>query len=329
VSLTGNSYHAGILIILISCFLLTGTAAAQGIQAYMGDTIPLSGYSPSSPYVYLFLTGPNLPENGVALNNINLRADQGGFTRVAVDGGNDMWSYKWGTNSLGGRLDEGTYTVWVVNGPEDRSNLGNAEYATISVTLGSPTLSVAGAATPAEPPTLQVSSEPADASVSVNGQYLGRTPFSTTDLAAGTSAVTVSRFGYLPYTTSATLVNGAITVINATLPAENGALAITTDPPGAFITIDGKNTSTISPATIPDLAPGNHTVTVTREGYTPSELQVTITAGSTRPLTVALSPVSPLAAVFPMRKTPAPIPGMLLGLCAATAALAYCRRKSR
>ena len=129
----------GILIILISCFLLTGTAAAQGIQAYMGDTIPLSGYSPSSPFVYLFLTGPNLPENGVALNNINLRADQGGFTRVAVDGSNDMWSYKWGTNSLGGRLDEGTYTVWVVNEPEDRSNLGNAEYATISVTLGSPT----------------------------------------------------------------------------------------------------------------------------------------------------------------------------------------------
>jgi PEGA domain len=327
VSLTENSYHAVFLIILVSCFLLTGTAAAQGIQAYLGDTIPLSGYSPSSPWVYLFLTGPNLPENGVALNNINLPADQGGFTKVTVNGENDMWTYKWGTNSLGGRLDAGTYTIWVVNGPNDRSNLANAEYATISVTLISPTLSLTSAGTPAQPPTLQVSSEPADASVSVNGQYLGRTPFSADNLPAGTDTITVSKFGYLPYTTSATLVNGAITVINATLPAENGALSITTDPSGAVISIDGKNSSTISPATITDLAPGNHTVTVTKEGYNPSEQQVTIAAGSTRQLAVTLAQASPLAAVLPMR-TPWPLAGMLLGLCAATVALAYYRQKS-
>jgi PEGA domain len=329
VSLTGNPYNSGILIILISCIFLTGAASAQGIQAYLGDTIPLSGYSPTSPWVYLFLTGPNLPGNGVALNNINLPADQGGFTKVSVDGSNDMWTYKWGTNSLGGRLDAGTYTIWVVDSPNDMSNLANADYDTISVTLSSPTISVnnANANTPTEPPSLQVSSEPADSSVSVDGQYLGKTPFSTDTLPAGTHTITVSRFGYASYSTSASLVNGGITVVNATLPIETGELAITTDPSGANVSIDGKYAG-ISPSTVTGMMPGNHTISVTKDGYNPSEQQVTITAGSTRQISINLTSSSPLAAVLP-RKTPAPLAGMLLGLCASIVLAVYFGKKSR
>lgn len=325
-SLQAKSYRTGILILLISCLFLTGTASAQGIHAYLGDTIPLSGYSPTSPWVYLFLTGPNLPANGVALDNINLRADEGGFTKVAVDGGNDMWTYKWGTNSLGGRLDAGTYTIWVVDGPNDLSNLANADYATISVTLSSPALSIETHETPVVPPSLEVGSIPDDSSVSVDGQYLGKTTYTTDYLGAGTHTITVSRFGYVPYITNASLVNGMTTVINATLPAEPEALMITTIPPGAVITVDGKNAGT-SPATIPDLAPGNHTVSVTKDGYNPSVQQVAITPGLTGRLAVTLTPLSPLAAVLPLN-TPWPVAGTLLGLCAAVLALAYCRQRS-
>jgi hypothetical protein len=324
--MTDNPYPAGILVLLI-CILFTGTVSAQGIQAYLGETIPLSGYSPSSPYVYLFLTGPNLPVNGVALNNINQLAEDGGFTRVDVNGENDMWTYKWGTNSLGGRLDEGTYTVWVVNGPNDRSHLANADYATISVTLSSPAISVNSAATEAAPPSLQVISEPSDASVSVDGQYRGKTPYSADDLAAGSYTITVSKFGYAPYTTSASLVNGGITEINATLPLETGALAISTEPSGANISIDGKDAG-IAPLTIADLVPGNHTISVTKSGYNPSEQQVTITAGPASQLAISLTPISPLAAALPL-KTPSPIAGILLGIGAAAAATAYSRGKSR
>ena len=127
-----------------------GGAGAGGIvtsggrdcsQVAMGDEVPISGYATSGPYVYLFLTGPNLPENGVALHDITKRADQGWFTRVSVDG-DDHWSYTWHTGSIGGRLDEGTYTIWVVSGPNDRSRLAEADYRTISVTLGKPFVSV-------------------------------------------------------------------------------------------------------------------------------------------------------------------------------------------
>jgi hypothetical protein len=43
--------------------------------------------------------------------------------------------YKWGTNSIGGRLDAGTYTVWVVNGPNDLSHLNSVDYSMIEVNL--------------------------------------------------------------------------------------------------------------------------------------------------------------------------------------------------
>ena len=113
---------------LLLLFVLTGAAAANGlIQTYIGDTVPLSGYCYTSSTVYLFLTGPNLPSDGVALDNIYSRADQGGFTEVSVDS-NDHWKYDWDTGSLGGRLDAGTYTVWAVDGPNDLSNLNQAQY---------------------------------------------------------------------------------------------------------------------------------------------------------------------------------------------------------
>jgi hypothetical protein len=277
--------------------------------------------------VYLFLTGPNLPVNGVALDNINQRADEGGFTKVPVDGGTDMWTYDWGTNNLGGRLDAGTYTVWVVDGPNDRSSLVNADYATISVTLSSPALSVETPGTPAVPPSLEVGSTPGNSSVSVDGQYLGKTPYATDSLGPGTHTITVSRFGYAPYTTSASLVNGTITVINATLPAEPESLVITTVPAGAAISVDGENAG-ISPATIPNLVPGNHTVNLTKDGYIASVQQVTIMPGLTGQLAVTLAPASPIAAVLSL-KTPWPLAGTLLGLCAAVVVLAYHRQGSR
>ena len=147
-----------------------------------GIPSPCQDIPRTSPWVYLFLTGPNLPVNGVALDNINLPADEGGFTKVPVDGGTDKWTYDWGTNNLGGRLDAGTYTVWVVDGPNDRSSLANADYATISVTLSSPTVSVETPGTPAVPPSLAVGSTPDNSSVSVDGQYLGKTPYATDNL---------------------------------------------------------------------------------------------------------------------------------------------------
>jgi hypothetical protein len=314
-----------IILLLLVCLLLAGTASAAGFQAYMGDTIPLSGYSPSSPWVYLFLTGPNLPVNGVALNDITKRADEGGFTVVSVNG-DDSWSYNWHTSSINGRLDEGTYTVWVVNGPNDRSNLQNAEYGTISVTFGSPTISITTQAPQAQPGSLVISSLPDNASIVVNGQYRGKTPLTLDNLDPGTYTVNISKFGFSPSTATTNLQSGERQEITATLPAETGSLIINTTPTGARIMVDDKDAG-LSPAMLAGLAPGNHTITITKDGYIPSTQQVKITAGTALPVTVVLSSSSPLPAL-PM-KTPGLTQVTLLALCAAAATAGHIRSRLR
>jgi hypothetical protein len=60
-----------------------------------------------------------------------------------------------------------------------------------------------------------------------------------------------------------------------------GSLSITTTPAGARIYIDGNQVGA-SPATIPGLATGPHTVMLTLDGYEPLSSTVTITAGETQ-----------------------------------------------
>lgn len=325
--MSAKSLFLRFALIASACLLLTGTVSATGIQATMGDTVPLSGYSPTSISVYLFLTGPNLPVNGVALNDITRRADEGGFTVVSVDGSDDSWSYNWHTSSINGRLDDGTYTVWVVNGPNDRSNLANAEYGTISVTFGKPviTAGVSGslsAAATSRPGSLAVSSEPSDASVVVGGQYRGKTPLTVSNLDPGTYAVTVSKFGYTAYSGSVTIGSGEEALITATLPAERGTLVVNTTPPGAKISVDG-TAAGVSPLTLVNVLPGNHTITAMKEGYLIAETQTAVAAGVTSPVTLTLPPSSPLPGI-PL-KTPGLLQATLAALAAAASVAVYCR----
>ncbi len=165
--------------------------------------------------MYLYLTGPNLPVNGVMLNDVTKRADQGYFTKVAVDG-NDHWSYKWATSNVGGRLDEGTYTIWVVNGPNDLSHLSQADYRTIAVTLGKPSISAGIVQQPSG--SMEITSAPSGATVMVNDIQRGTTPLTLPDLPAGTYRVTFSREGYSVFTTPVNVEAGRISEVTATVP---------------------------------------------------------------------------------------------------------------
>jgi hypothetical protein len=286
--------HTAILMILLAvvCTALMTGASAAGIQASIGENIPLSGYSYGGQTVYLYVTGLNLPVNGVALDDITKRADQGLFTRVQVDS-NNHWEYTWGTGNVGGRLDAGTYTVWVVNGPNDRSRLNEADYSMIPVTLGKPSISVD---TPAQsgaiqPGAMDLRSVPGGASVVIGETYRGKTPLTVSDLPPGTHDVIFSQFGYQKLSTRVLVESGRITEVTATLVPATGALAITSVPAGATVLVDGKNTG-ITPVTAGNLTPGNHTVAGSLDGYASLQQTVTVIPGQSLPVTIGLSPVS-------------------------------------
>lgn len=293
-------------ILLLLFLLVCGPAAMSccamvpaGIRTTMGDEVPLSGSCTSSPFVYLFLTGPNLPENGVALHDISKRADRGYFTKVSVDG-DDRWSYRWHTGSINGRLDEGTYTIWVVDAPNDRSRLAFADYRTISVTLGKPFITVD---TPPLPGTMDLKSDPDGAMVTVNGENRGKTPLRLEGLPPGTFTVIFSLPGYRETSAQVTVQGGAVSEVTATLGPETGSLFVNSTPPGARVLLDG-SVAGFTPAVLENVTAGNHTVTLEKDGYAPVTRQVSPSSGLRVPVDAVLEPIP--AAAAPAAALPAP-----------------------
>jgi PGF-CTERM protein len=120
----------------------TVTIVAAGDQSYyLGQEVLLSGTNSETDTVYLFITGPNLPANGGLLTDPR-QAVCGVppcttpiFTTTTVLDDN-TWEYKWQTANL--NIDAGTYTVYAVATPQDKSNLAGAQYATVSVIIRKP-----------------------------------------------------------------------------------------------------------------------------------------------------------------------------------------------
>ncbi|PKL64491.1 MAG: hypothetical protein CVV32_09245 [Methanomicrobiales archaeon HGW-Methanomicrobiales-3] len=118
------------------CLLFTPALAADAyIEAELGETINLHGISYVGDRVYLFLTGPGLPDNGVMLTDTSQRADQGHLTIVDLNS-DQTWSMKWDTSRIQNQIDPGTYFVYVSNEEADKSTLGGTStYKVLEVYL--------------------------------------------------------------------------------------------------------------------------------------------------------------------------------------------------
>jgi hypothetical protein len=122
--------------------ILPVSAADANIEAELGDTLNLHGVSYTGSSVYLFMTGPGLPENGVTLTDVTQRADQGNFNRVDLDS-NQEWFFRWNTARIENSIKAGgTFLVYVTNTPVDKANLGgSSSYKTLQVYLKKSTTS--------------------------------------------------------------------------------------------------------------------------------------------------------------------------------------------
>lgn len=88
--------------------------------------------------------------------------------------------------------------------------------------------------------------------------------------------------------------------------AATGSVSIQTSPSGAAIFIDGVRQG-ISPAVIPGLSPGSHTLVLKRDGYFDLSVPVSVTGGQTKDYALVLTPLASGQAATPApptRKTP-------------------------
>lgn len=102
-----------------------------------------------------------------------------------------------------------------------------------------------------------------------------------------------------------------------------GSLSVTTDPAGATIYIDGVRLG-ISPATIPGLSPGSHTLLLKLDGYDDLSLPITISAGKTQNYSSAMmksSSPGAAAAAPTTKKSSAPGVAGIIAACVTGALL--------
>ena len=312
---------AGILI--AGLILIQAAGAAPVKTAALGDMVTLSGMAPGSDFVYLFLTGPNLPAEGVSLTNVNRPASAGGLTRVDVDE-TGRWTYKWYTGQLGGKLDAGAYTVWVTNTETDRLHISGSEYRTITVQLTPIGLS---AETSTEPAAIQVNALPGGSLVYMDGNYIGTSPVLIPGPGTGAHVLLISHPGYSNLTTQVIAEPGTIQVANLSLSSVNGSLYINTTPTGADIFVDGMAAG-MSPLRLYDLKPGTYTITAEKAGFlrNVSRQEVRVIGGHMSMADLAMVPETSPPGVTPTKAAMwDPIP-LLLCLAAGISAVIVAKK---
>jgi eukaryotic-like serine/threonine-protein kinase len=118
------------------------------------------------------------------------------------------------------------------------------------------------------PGQMALDSTPQGAQVQVDGQsdasYV--TPFALTNLSPGQHSITTSKSGFSSDTRSVTIISGARATVVVHLSQLMATLVVNSDPAGANVYIDGRDSGTKTPAQV-SVEKGQHVVLVRKMGY--------------------------------------------------------------
>ena len=112
------------------------------------------------------------------------------------------------------------------------------------------------------------------------------TPFNLIGLNPGQHTLSISKPGYAAETRNLDVASGSKSFISVQLAQLTATVSVTSDPTGAAVWMDGKDTGRVTPAQIPVDKPGNHSFVFKKQGY----LEETMTANLQIGQTFHLSP---------------------------------------
>jgi formylglycine-generating enzyme required for sulfatase activity len=132
-------------------------------------------------------------------------------------------------------------------------------------------------------------SDPAGASVRVDGDEVGRTPL-TRDLSSGVRGVEIVLAGHRPATRRITVVaEHPMSLPVFRLEPLPGRFSLTSEPPGAAVSVDGEFRGE-TPAELDLLAGKAHAIRLTKAGHDAADASVTLDRGEARALALTLAP---------------------------------------
>jgi len=127
---------------------------------------------------------------------------------------------------------------------------------------------------------LVVNSAPPGAQVQVDGRVAGLTPLLLSSLNPGQHLVVVSKAGYVVESRTLAVYSAARASLAVNLNQLAAVASIASDPPGASIIIDGRDTGKTTPAKL-IVGQGNHSLEVRKPGYIEASANMSLNPGET------------------------------------------------
>ena len=139
---------------------------------------------------------------------------------------------------------------------------------------------------------LVLNSNPGGAQIQIDGKgdSAWRTPYTARDLKPGAHSVTFLLAGYSGETRVVEVRAGQQAFVVATMKHQPALAAINSDPAGAAISIDGKETGKLTPASLP-LPAGTHMIVLHKQGFVEINNTVSVADGQSYTYANTLQPL--------------------------------------
>jgi eukaryotic-like serine/threonine-protein kinase len=131
------------------------------------------------------------------------------------------------------------------------------------------------------PGQLSFDSNPAGALVTIDGQSQGVTPLNLTNLLPGHHTITISKSGFATEMRAVDVTSGSKSVVSIQLAPTTATVAANSDPAGAAIWVDGRNTGRVTPARISLDRSGSHSFVFKKQGYLDETVSANLQIGQT------------------------------------------------
>lgn len=146
---------------------------------------------------------------------------------------------------------------------------------------------------------LFVESSPSGAEIWINGDNTRLvTPNTVKDLTPGNYIVTLKLKNYNDTTFAVDVDGGKLTSVSISFQPDFGSIYISSDPSFAEIWLDGVNTSRFTPYSIPDLVPGNYTLTLRLQNYYDTTFVIPVIAGQQTSRNITLVPLINTGSIY-------------------------------
>ncbi|MGH9491969.1 MAG: protein kinase domain-containing protein [Terriglobales bacterium] len=127
---------------------------------------------------------------------------------------------------------------------------------------------------------LRLTSYPPGAQVQIDGWTEPKwiTPFNSPSMSAGAHTVIFSKGGYITQRQTVEVAAGRSLTVHAQMSTAVSTLSVSSDPAGASILVDGKETGRLTPAKI-SVEKGEHKIIVRKQGFADANVTTNITEG--------------------------------------------------